>query len=88
MLGRAYEFFWVSLPGRRVSEEARLEEIRGHGYVLTQGRYVVAAAAEEDNVLFEAQMAGLTAKLGEQFQESARLEMAIWENLRGQGYEL
>jgi type I restriction enzyme M protein len=33
-------------------------------------------------------MAELTAKLAEQFQESARLEATIQENLRGLGYEV
>ncbi|RFP52711.1 MAG: SAM-dependent DNA methyltransferase [Limnothrix sp. CACIAM 69d] len=66
---------------------ASLDEIRGHGYVLTPGRYVGAAAAEEDDVPFEEHMAELTAKLAEQFKESSKLEVAIRENLRGLGYD-
>lgn len=66
---------------------ASLDEIRGHGYVLTPGRYVGAAAAEEDDVPFEERMAELTAKLAEQFKESSKLEVAIRENLRGLGYD-
>jgi type I restriction enzyme M protein len=77
---------YADVPG--FCKSATLEEIRGHNYVLTPGRYVGAAAAEEDNVPFEERMAELTAKLGEQFQESAKLEAAIRENLRGLGYEL
>jgi type I restriction enzyme M protein len=65
-----------------------LEEIRGHGYVLTPGRYVGAAEQEDDGIPFEEKMQGLTAKLSEQFQESARLEEAIRRNLGGLGYEL
>ncbi|MDZ7319908.1 MAG: type I restriction-modification system subunit M [candidate division KSB1 bacterium] len=79
---RPYE----DVPG--FCKSASLEEIRGHNYVLTPGRYVGAAAAEEDDVPFEEKMAELTAQLGEQFKESARLEAAIRENLRGLGYEL
>ncbi len=66
---------------------ASLEDIRGHNYVLTPGRYVGAAVAEEDDVPFEERMAELTEKLGEQFKESARLEVAIRENLGGLGYD-
>ena len=77
---RPYE----DMPG--FCKSASLEKIRGHGYVLTPGRYVGAAAA--DDVPFEERMAELTAKLGEQFKESAKLEAAIRENLRGLGYEL
>jgi type I restriction enzyme M protein len=79
--GSGYE----DVPG--FCKSADLEAIRGHSYVLTPGRYVGAAAAEEDDVPFEERMAELTAKLGEQLQESARLEVAIRENLRGLGYE-
>lgn len=61
-------------------KSASLDEIRGHNYVLTPGRYVGVAAAEEDDVPFEERMA-------EQFKESSKLEAAIRENLRGLGYE-
>jgi type I restriction enzyme M protein len=79
--GSGYE----DVPG--FCKSASLEDIRGHGYVLTPGRYVGAAAAEEDDVPFEERMAELTEKLGEQFLESARLEAAIRENLGGLGYD-
>jgi type I restriction enzyme M protein len=68
-------------------KSASLAEVRGHGYVLTPGRYVGAAAAEEDDVPFEERMAELTQKLKGQFEESARLEAAIRQNLEGLGYE-
>lgn len=74
------------MPG--FCKSASLEEIRGHNYVLTPGRYVGAAVAEEDDVPFEERMAELTAKPAEQFKESAKLEAAIRQNLRGLGYEL
>lgn len=67
---------------------AKLEEIRKHEYVLTPGRYVGAAAQEEDSEPFEEKMARLTATLGQQFAESARLEAEIRKNLAGLGYEL
>ena len=67
---------------------ATIEKIRGSGYVLTPGRYVGAEAMEEDEEPFEEKMHKLTAKLGEQFQESARLEAEIRTNLKGLGYEI
>ncbi|GIK76307.1 MAG: hypothetical protein BroJett021_52950 [Chloroflexota bacterium] len=64
-----------------------LEEIAGHGHVLTPGRYVGAADVEHDGEPFEDKMARLSAELGAQFAESARLEAIIRENLRRLGYE-
>ena len=45
---------------------ATLEEIRGHGHVLTPGRYVGAADADEDDEPFEEKMRRLAATLREQ----------------------
>lgn len=66
----------------------KLDDIRKAEYVLTPGRYVGAAAQEADAEPFEEKMARLTAALGEQFKESARLEAEIRKNLAGLGYEL
>jgi type I restriction enzyme M protein len=65
---------------------ATLEEIQGHGYVMTPGRYVGAAAQDEDAEPFAEKMARLTGQLQEQFAESARLEQVITDNLRRIGY--
>jgi type I restriction enzyme M protein len=65
---------------------ASLEEIRGHGFVLTPGRYVGAEAVEDDAEPFEEKMARLVAQLHSQFAESAKLEEAIKANLKGLGY--
>ena len=54
--------------------------------MLTPGRYVGAEDVEDDGEPFEEKMARLVATLEEQFAESARLEAAIRENLRGLGY--
>jgi len=67
-------------------KSARLEELRAHGFVLTPGRYVGAEEAEDDGEPFEQKMKRLTAKLEEQFAESAKLEEAIRQNLKGLGY--
>jgi type I restriction enzyme M protein len=66
-------------------KSATTEEIAGHGYVLTPGRYVGAAEAEEDDEPFAEKLARLTATLEQQFVESARLEQVIRESLRGLG---
>lgn len=67
---------------------AKLEDMQKHDYVLTPGRYVGAADAEEDSEPFTDKMQRLTAQLKAQFEESDRLEKAIKENLAGIGYEL
>lgn len=67
---------------------ATLADIRKADHVLTPGRYVGAAAQEQDAEPFEEKMARLTAALSEQFKESARLEVEIRKNLGGLGYEL
>lgn len=76
---------YEDIPG--FCKSASWEEIKSHGYVLTPGRYVGAEEVEEDDEPFEEKMQRLTATLNEQFTESARLEAAIRENLRGLGYE-
>jgi type I restriction enzyme M protein len=63
-------------------KSATLDEIRAHGFVLTPGRYVGAEEAEDDGEPFEQKMKRLTAKLEEQFAESAKLEKAIRQNLK------
>jgi type I restriction enzyme M protein len=60
---------------------ATLEEIREHDFVLAPGRYVGAAAAEDDGEPFEEKLARLTAQLEEQFATSERLQQAIQARL-------
>jgi type I restriction enzyme M protein len=68
-------------------KSAGTEEIRGHGHVLTPGRFVGAEIVEDDGEPFEEKMPRLVATLNEQFAESARLEEVIRGNLKGLGYE-
>lgn len=75
---------YADIPG--FCKSAKLDEISAHGYVLTPGRYVGADEAEDDGEAFEEKMRLLVAKVEEQFDESARLEKAIWGNLKGLGY--
>ena len=65
---------------------AGLDEIRGHGHVLTPGRYVGAADAEEDDEPFEDKMARLTTTLRENMEEGRRLDAVIQANLRELGF--
>jgi type I restriction enzyme M protein len=67
-------------------KSAKLEEIRAYEYVLTPGRYVGAAEAEDDGEPFEQKMKRLTTKLDEQFAESARLEKVIQKTLKALSY--
>lgn len=69
-------------------KSATLAEIKKHDFVLTPGRYVGATEELDDGVPFAEKMATLTAKLSEQFAESAMLEAEIRKNLAGLGYEL
>ena len=68
------------MPG--FCKTAKTEEIASHGYVLTPGRYVGAEEIEDDGEPFDEKMKRLTAKLEEQFTESAKLEAQIRKNLR------
>jgi type I restriction enzyme M protein len=66
---------------------ATLEEVRGHEYVLTPGRYVGIEDVEDDGVDFEEKMENLTGELAELFAKSRNLEDEIRKNLGGIGYE-
>ena len=67
-------------------KSATREEIAAHGLVLTPGRYVGAEEVEEDDEPFDEKMSRLVGELGQQFEESARLESVIRLTLEGFGY--
>ena len=75
---------YTDVPG--FCKSASMEEIRKHGHVLTPGRYVGAAAQEDDGEPFEEKMARLTAQWREQQAEALRLDAAIEENLTRLGF--
>lgn len=68
-------------------KSASLEEVRGHEYILTPGRYVGVEEAEEDVEPFEEKMTRLTAELAEMFAKSHKLEEEIKRRLGAIGYE-
>jgi len=70
---------YEDIPG--FSKAASLDEVKANSYVLTPGRYVGAAAQEEDGEPFAEKMARLTKTLEKQFALSAELEAAIRANL-------
>lgn len=65
-----------------------LNDIRGHEYVLTPGRYVGFGDLEEEGIPFEEKMEKLTSEIGELFTESNRLEKKIRKNLGGIGFDI
>jgi type I restriction enzyme M protein len=67
-------------------KSATTEEITGHGFVLTPGRYVGAEETEDDGEPFDDKMQRLTNTLAGQFKESAKLEKAILKNLASLGF--
>jgi type I restriction enzyme M protein len=73
------------IPG--FCKSAATEEIAGHGYVLTPGRYVGAAEVDDDEEPFEEKMKRLAATLREQQVEAARLDAAIAANLTELGFD-
>jgi len=75
---------YQDIPG--FCKSATLGEIRGHGYVLTPGRYVGAEEVLNDDEPFEEKMTRFTEELSQQFQESRRLEAIIQKNLKVIGY--
>ena len=77
---------YADVPGFCAS--VATERIAEHGYVLTPGRYVGAADAEDDGEPFEEKIKRLTAELAEQFAEGRRLEEEIGANLGHLGYGL
>ncbi|MEQ8399240.1 class I SAM-dependent DNA methyltransferase [Thalassobaculum sp.] len=62
---------------------ATLEEIRGRGHVLTPGRYVGAADAEDEKVPFAERFEQLRAELDLHFAEADRLKSTIRVQLGG-----
>lgn len=70
---------YEDIPGFCYS--APLAEIKAADYALTPGRYVGAAAVEDDGEPIEEKLARLRAELEAQFAESARLAEVVREQL-------
>lgn len=70
---------YADVPGFCASVD--LETIKGHGFVLTPGRYVGAAAAEEDDTSFAERFAALQETLEAQFEQGEELAATIRQKL-------
>lgn len=78
------EATYANIPG--FCKSATLDEIRGHGHVLTPGRYVGAADVEDDGEAFEGKIWRLSSTLRMQIENSHVLSTAIKENLDRLGF--
>lgn len=70
------------------SAVASIEDIAQQDFILTPGRYVGIAEAEDDGEPFEEKMARLTSEISKCFEESNRLQEQIKKNLEAIGYGL
>jgi len=68
-------------------KSADIEEVRGHEYILTPGRYVGIEEVEDDGEAFDEKMTRLTEELAEMFAKSHHLEEEIRHRLGAIGYE-
>jgi type I restriction enzyme M protein len=75
---------YQDIPG--YCRSATLAEITKHDYGLTPGRYVGAAAIEDDGIPFETKMTEMSQTLYAQMEESAKLDDVIRKNLKELGY--
>jgi type I restriction enzyme M protein len=69
-------------------KSASLEEIKGHDYVLTPGRYVGAADLDDDDMSFAERFGILQARLEQQFVEAEKLTATIRARLPGVGVDV
>lgn len=71
---------YADVPG--FCKSAKLSEIEAAGWALTPGRYVGAPEAPEDSEPIDVKIARLTKSLTAALDESARLDIAVREQLR------
>ena len=69
-------------------KSATLEDIAGHDFVLTPGRYVGIVHEEDDDTSFEEKMEHLTSTLSKQMEQEKILDDEIKEQLSKIGYSL
>ncbi|GAA4440323.1 class I SAM-dependent DNA methyltransferase [Bremerella cremea] len=82
--GEAKDGEYEDKPG--FCKSSTLADIQANDYVLTPGRYVGAAAIEDDGIPFETKMNDLTGTLYGQMEEAKKLDEAIRKNLEALGY--
>ena len=67
-------------------QDAALDEVQSHGYILTPGRYVGIPDFEDEDEPFEEKMERLVVELAEYSSGAAELDKIIRGNLRKLGY--
>ena len=67
---------------------ATLDDVAKQDYILTPGRYVGIAEAEDDGEPFQEKMERLTSELSEMFEKSHQLEEEIRKQLGSIGFEI
>ena len=67
-------------------KSASLDDLKANDYVLSPGRYVGAAAIEDDGIPFETKMAEMSQTLYSQLEKSEKLDAVIRKNLEVLGY--
>lgn len=67
---------------------ATLDEVAKQDYILTPGRYVGIAEAEDDGEPFQEKMERLTSELSEMFEKSHQLEEEIRKQLGSIGFKI
>lgn len=76
---------YADIPG--FCKSATLEEVQGHGYVLSPGRYTGSAEAEDDDEAFQEKLDELVAEINGLFGRSDALRMEVKKGLRELGYD-
>lgn len=77
--GETPDIDYLDVPG--FCRSVALDEIRGHDFVLSPGRYVGSADAEDDGIPVEEKLGRLRTELLDEFDESRRLETEIRQRL-------
>ena len=77
---------YQDIPG--FCKSATLEEIQGHGYVLSPGRYTGSEEAEDDDEAFKEKLDELVGELKGLFGRSDELRVEVKNGLKELGYEL
>ena len=89
-IARTFEEFEAGTlePEKGYCAVATLEDVAKQDYILTPGRYVGIAEAEDDGEPFEEKMARLTSELSKMFEKSHQLEAKIREQLGSIGFKI
>ena len=77
---------YADIPG--FCKSATLEEIQGHGYVLSPGRYTGSEEVEDDDESFKERLDEIVGELKGLFGRSDALRTEVKKGMKELGYEL